>query len=74
MVNYVVALIDSINRELATENARYQRKFIEKRYADAQADLKVAEERLNEFQKLTVWVKCVSKLKQVWKPLHRLKP
>jgi tyrosine-protein kinase Etk/Wzc len=51
MVNYVIALIDSINRELATENARYQRKFIERRYAEAQAELKAAEERLNAFQK-----------------------
>ncbi|KER09432.1 MAG: hypothetical protein HY22_11505 [[Candidatus Thermochlorobacteriaceae] bacterium GBChlB] len=51
MTNFIVSMIDSINRDLSTENARYQRKFIEKRYADAQADLKLAEERLNEFQK-----------------------
>ncbi|MDW8466410.1 MAG: Wzz/FepE/Etk N-terminal domain-containing protein [Chloroherpetonaceae bacterium] len=51
MVNFVIAMIDSINRELATENARYQRQFIEKRYAEAREALKQAEERLNEFQK-----------------------
>lgn len=51
MINFVVAMIDSINRELATENARYQRQFIEKRYAEARQALREAEERLNEFQK-----------------------
>ncbi len=51
MTNFIVSMIDSINRDLSTENARYQRKFIEKRYADAQTDLKLAEERLNDFQK-----------------------
>lgn len=52
MVNFAVMLIDSVNRELASENARYQRQFIEKRYEQAQAELRVNEERMNSFQKI----------------------
>lgn len=51
MANFIVAMMDSTNRQLATESARNQRVFIEKRYQQALLDLKVAEERLNQFQK-----------------------
>jgi uncharacterized protein involved in exopolysaccharide biosynthesis len=51
MANFIVAMMDSINRQLATESARNQRIFIEKRYQQALSDLKTAEERLNQFQK-----------------------
>ncbi|MFQ3597879.1 MAG: GNVR domain-containing protein [Chloroherpetonaceae bacterium] len=51
MANFIVAMMDSTNRLLATESARNQRVFIEKRYQQALQDLKAAEERLNQFQK-----------------------
>ncbi len=51
MANFLVAMMDSINRQLATESARNQRIFIEKRYQQALLELKTAEERLNQFQK-----------------------
>lgn len=51
MTNYVVSKLDEINRELATEQARFTRQFIEQRYQQAQADLRKAEDSLNSFQK-----------------------
>ncbi len=51
MANFIVAMMDSINRQLATEYARNQRIFVERRYQQALQDLKEAEERLNRFQK-----------------------
>jgi tyrosine-protein kinase Etk/Wzc len=51
MANFVVVLIDSINRQLTTEGARNQRQFIEKRYEKALLDLQNSEEKLNIFQK-----------------------
>ncbi|MDX2129842.1 MAG: hypothetical protein SFU91_12485 [Chloroherpetonaceae bacterium] len=51
MTNFIVAMMDSINRQLATESARNQRVFIEKRYLQALEELAVAEVKLTEFQK-----------------------
>jgi len=51
MTNYVVAKLDEINRELATEQAKFTRKFIEDRYLQAKQDLKITEDSLNSFQK-----------------------
>lgn len=51
MANYVVAKLDEINRELATEQARYSRKFIEERYGQARKELQYVEDSLNVFQK-----------------------
>jgi tyrosine-protein kinase Etk/Wzc len=50
MTNYVVSKLDEINRELATEQARFTRKFIEERYRQAKTDLQMSEDSLNAFQ------------------------
>ncbi len=51
MAQYIVAMMDSINRQLATESARNQRIFIERKYMQAQQELALAESALNAFQK-----------------------
>ncbi len=51
MAQYIVAMMDSINRQLATESARNQRIFIERKYIQAQQELALAESALNAFQK-----------------------
>lgn len=51
ITNYVVLKLDEINRELATEQARSTRKFIEDRYQQAKTDLQNTEDSLNIFQK-----------------------
>jgi len=51
MTQYIVAMMDSINRQLATESARNQRIFIERKYMQAQDELALAEATLNAFQK-----------------------
>ncbi len=51
MVQYIVTMLDSINRQLATESARNQRIFIERKYMQAQNELALAEAALNAFQK-----------------------
>jgi len=51
MAQYIVAMMDSINRQLATESARNQRIFIERKYMQAQDELALAEATLNAFQK-----------------------
>ncbi len=51
MTNYAVSKLDEINRELATEQARFTRQFIGQRYQQARTDLKKAEDSLNTFQK-----------------------
>lgn len=50
LVEYIVGALDSINKELGTEKARFFRQFLEKRYAQAVEDLKTAETKLNTFQ------------------------
>lgn len=51
MTNFIVAMMDSINRQLSTESARNQRRFIEQKYFQAQDELARAEENLKAFQK-----------------------
>lgn len=51
MVQFIVAMMDSINRQLATESARNQRIFIERKYMQALDELTKAETALNAFQK-----------------------
>ncbi len=51
MAQFIVAMMDSINRQLTTESARNQRLFIERKYVQAQNELAQAEEALNTFQK-----------------------
>ena len=51
MTNYVVSKLDEVNRELATEQAKFTRKFIEDRYQQAKKDLQNSEDSLNVFQK-----------------------
>ncbi len=51
MANYFVEIVDSLNIQLNIEQARRQRKFIEKRFLQNQEDLKKAEDAFTEFQK-----------------------
>lgn len=51
IANYIVLKLDEINRELATEQARFTRQFIENRYQQAKKDLQISEDSLNFFQK-----------------------
>lgn len=51
VANYAVSKLDEINRELATEQARSTREFIERRYEQSKMDLQNAEDSLNMFQK-----------------------
>ncbi|MGQ9804892.1 MAG: GumC family protein [Chlorobiales bacterium] len=51
MTEYIVTMMDSINRQLTTESARNHRQFIERKYLQAQNELALAETALNMFQK-----------------------
>lgn len=51
MAQFIVAMMDSINRQLTTESARNQRVFIERKHMQAQEELARAELALNMFQK-----------------------
>lgn len=51
IVNFTVEKLNEINIELATEQAKSERIFIEKRYYKNIVDLKEAEDKLNIFQK-----------------------
>lgn len=50
IVNHIVRRLDEINRELSTEQARSNRRFIEGRYLKAGQELQQAEDSLNLFQ------------------------
>jgi len=50
MANYFVAQLDSVNKSLQTEQASFQRKFIERRYFQNLEDLRRAEDSLKQFQ------------------------
>jgi capsule polysaccharide export protein KpsE/RkpR len=50
VTNYFVADLDSVNKRLKTEQARFQRLFIEKRYKENIEDLRIAEDSLQAFQ------------------------
>ncbi|MCS7082114.1 MAG: Wzz/FepE/Etk N-terminal domain-containing protein [Bacteroidetes bacterium] len=51
MANYCVELLNRINTEIATTEARAYREFIETRYRKAQADLDSLQRRLSVFQR-----------------------
>lgn len=51
MANYFVKLLDSLNIKYNNESARNNRIFIENRYFKNVEDLKIAEEKMHEFQK-----------------------
>ncbi len=51
MANYFVEIVDSLNIQLNIEQAKRQRKFVEKRFLQNQEDLRKAEEAFAEFQK-----------------------
>ncbi|NQU27079.1 MAG: hypothetical protein HQ528_02185 [Candidatus Marinimicrobia bacterium] len=50
MANYFVRKLDEVNKELKGEKTKLHRQFIEKRYNMNISDLKLSEDRLNEFQ------------------------
>jgi capsule polysaccharide export protein KpsE/RkpR len=50
ITNYFVVDLDSVNKRLKTEQARFQRLFIEKRYQENIEDLRIAEDSLKAFQ------------------------
>ncbi len=50
ITNFVVATLDEINRELATEQARSVRRFLQDRYRQARWDLHQLEDSLSAFQ------------------------
>ena len=56
IANYFIIELDIVNKKLATEEATYQRKFIEKRYERNLIDLKLAENNLKEFMLLNKMV------------------
>ena len=49
MVNYIIQQADSLNRALQTQQARYYRRFIEKRYLENIDSLRSLENRLKAF-------------------------
>jgi tyrosine-protein kinase Etk/Wzc len=51
LADFIVVMLDSINRQITTENARNQRVFIQDRYEKSKIELKECEEQLNVFQK-----------------------
>ncbi|MGE5432802.1 MAG: GumC family protein [Syntrophomonadaceae bacterium] len=51
IANYFVQLLDSLNIKFSVEQARNNRKFIEKRYLKNVEDLRMAEDSLYRFQK-----------------------
>jgi len=50
MANFFVKQLDMVNKTLQTQQATFQRIFIENRYLENIEDLNLAEERLREFQ------------------------
>ena len=52
IANYFIKQLDIVNKNLQTEQASFQRKFIEIRYKDNIQELKSAEEKLKQFQEI----------------------
>ncbi len=48
--NYMAQELDILNKQLKTEQARFNRVFIEERYMQNKSDLKMAEEAMRDFQ------------------------
>ena len=52
IANYFIKQLDIVNKKLQTEQASFQRKFIEIRYNNNIQELKLAEEKLKQFQEI----------------------
>ena len=52
IANYFIKQLDIVNKKLQTEQASFQRKFIEIRYNNNIKELKSAEEKLKQFQEI----------------------
>ena len=52
IANYFIKQLDIVNKNLQTEQASFQRKFIEIRYNNNIQELKSAEEKLKQFQEI----------------------
>ena len=52
IANYFIKQLDIVNKKLQTEQASFQRKFIEIRYNNNIQELKSAEEKLKQFQEI----------------------
>ena len=52
IANYFIKQLDIVNKNLQTEQASFQRKFIEIRYNNNILELKSAEEKLKQFQEI----------------------
>jgi uncharacterized protein involved in exopolysaccharide biosynthesis len=50
IVNYILSKLDKVNKTLQTDEARFQRLFMEKRYEEAILNLQESEEKLRLFQ------------------------
>jgi len=50
IVNYILINLDKVNKTLQTDEARFQRLFMEKRYEEAILNLQESEEKLRLFQ------------------------
>jgi len=50
IVNYILSNLDKVNKTLQTDEARFQRLFMEKRYEEAILNLQESEEKLRLFQ------------------------
>lgn len=48
--NYLVEIVDSLNRSISTMNARNYREFVEKRYKKNVRELNKAQDKMEEFQ------------------------
>ncbi len=63
IANYFVSELDRVNKELKTEQAKFQRLFIEKRYKDNIEDLKKAEDKYKDFQEKNKMIALVEQTK-----------
>ncbi|MBC8256331.1 MAG: hypothetical protein H8E85_03400 [Candidatus Marinimicrobia bacterium] len=50
IVNYILSKLDKVNKTLQTDEARFHRVFMEKRYGESIENLQVSEEKLRLFQ------------------------
>ncbi|MBL0176437.1 MAG: hypothetical protein IPP94_14430 [Ignavibacteria bacterium] len=50
MANFFVAMLNEVNTELGSQEARSNREFLEKRFAQARSDMRAAEDTLTRFQ------------------------
>ncbi len=50
IVNYILSKLDKVNKTLQTDEARFQRLFMEKRYEEAILNLQESEDKLRLFQ------------------------